>query len=83
MALLRRRGLGLSERRLVVANIDGGEAIRGVLTGVYQDVIVLEHASHIGQAVTEMVGVVRIPRGRVRWLQEPGDAAVVAAGESA
>lgn len=73
----------LARRRLVVCNIDNGQAIRGVLEAVHTDVLVLTAASVLGQQVTEAAGRVLIPRHRVLWLQEPGKDALPAPGDQA
>jgi hypothetical protein len=69
-----RNGIATSRRRLVVCNLDNGQALRGVLDSVHTDVLVLTAAAALGTETTEMAGRVLVPRHRVLWLQEPGQA---------
>jgi hypothetical protein len=69
-----RNGTIMSRRRLVVCNLDNGHAIRGVLDSVHTDVLVLSAASMLGHEITDMAGRVLVPRHRVLWVQEPGQA---------
>ena len=73
----------LARRRLVVCNLDNGQAIRGVLEAVHTDVLVMTAAAVLGHEITDMAGRVLIPRHRVLWLQEPGQAALAAPGDVA
>lgn len=77
-----RNGTSLVHRRVVVCNLDNGHAIRGVLDSVHADVLVLSAASVLGHEITDMAGRVLVPRHRVLWVQEPGQA-LAAPGDSA
>jgi hypothetical protein len=79
----RRNGIATSRRRLVVCNLDNGQALRGILDGVHDDVLVLTSAAALGAQTTEMAGRVLVPRHRVLWLQEPGPTAIAAPGDEA
>jgi hypothetical protein len=77
-----RNGTSIVRRCVVVCNLDNGHAIRGVLDSVHADVLVLSAASVLGQEITDMAGRVLVPRHRVLWVQEPGQA-LAAPGDAA
>jgi hypothetical protein len=83
LACAQRHGTATIRRRVVVCNLDNGQAIRGVLERVHNDVLVLSAAAMLGHEITDMAGRVLVPRHRVLWLQEPGQAALAAPGDDA
>jgi len=65
-----RRYIESMERTTVVAHISSGASIQGVLTRVYDDCVVLEHAWHLSSAGrTSIDGEAVIERVKVAWLQ--------------
>lgn len=68
------RWLNRLVRQTVVIHTTTGTSLRGVLIGVYQDCVVLHHATFLGSDTTQDVdGEVVIPREQVGWLQRlPG-----------
>lgn len=65
-----RRYLEALGRPTVVVHTNAGASIRGILTGVYDDVIVLRHAAHLSAAGTvDIDGEAIILRHEVQFLQ--------------
>lgn len=61
------------ERSRVVVHTRGGSSIEGVLTGLYPDCLVLEHASALsGSGRLSIDGEALIERTKVDWIQRLG-----------
>lgn len=61
------------ERSRVVVHTRGGASIEGVLTNVYPDCLVLEHASYLSAGGrTTIDGEAIIERAKVEWIQKLG-----------
>lgn len=61
------------ERSRVVVHTRAGSSIEGVLTHVYPDVVVLEHASYLtGSGRTTIDGEAIVERPKVDWIQRLG-----------
>lgn len=59
---------GLRSREIVAHTVDGW-SLRGVLTGVHTDCIVLDAAKSLGEEVTNLEGQVALPRTNLAWVQ--------------
>lgn len=72
-ALAQRRGTArFQKRRVVIHTRDepDGRSIRGVLTGVYADCLVLSSPEYLGEATpAELPGHVLVLRANVSWMQ--------------
>lgn len=53
-----------------VAVVTPQGTLRGVLSGVYPDALVLSHAQLLGNPTTQLEGDVVIPRGQIRFVQD-------------
>lgn len=63
----------------VIANVTDGGAIRGVLTRVYADALVIAHPEYVGRSQPAGLGAeVTITRSRVPMLQRFDDTAAAA-----
>ena len=73
-----RRALSALERPTVVVHLTSDKSIKGVLSGVYDDVLVLRHAALLATdgSVVSLDGEQMIPRERVEFIQRTagGDA---------
>lgn len=70
MSILRRDFIASKTRERIAVHLDDGQSVRGVLTAVHRDCLVLEHAKALGDHVeTPVDGEVLIPRARVAWIQ--------------
>lgn len=59
------------DRRSIVAHLTTGASIRGVLTAVHRDCIVLSHGAWLGSEGVETIdGEAVIPRDRLAWIQD-------------
>jgi hypothetical protein len=58
-------------RERVIVNDATGQSLDGVLTGVYDDWIVLAHATLLGDTTVKVDGEVWVPRHAVRFVQRP------------
>lgn len=57
----------------VVVHLTTGASIRGVMTGVHRDCLVLVHGAYLGTESVETVdGEIVVPRERVAWIQHLG-----------
>jgi len=66
----RRRYLNKLVGKRVVVHTQDDQSIRGVLTVVAADVLVLEAAEHLGKDVVQIAGRVNVPRDNYSWSQE-------------
>ena len=65
----------LARETVVIHTTDGG-SLRGVLTVVHRDCLVLSHAAYLaGDQQTPIDGEAVVPRDRVAWIQRLGGAA--------
>jgi small nuclear ribonucleoprotein (snRNP)-like protein len=55
----------------VILHTRDGQSIRGVLTGVHVDCLLLENGEHLGDATVEIAGRTVVPRENFSWLQVP------------
>lgn len=58
----------ITRRTVAVVTPEG--TLRGVLTGVYPDALVLSHAQLLGNPHTALQGDVSIPRAQIRFVQD-------------
>ncbi len=66
----RRRYLKTLVGKQIVVNTKDDQSIRGVLTVVADDVLVLEAAELLGKDVVQIAGRVDVPRDNYAWSQE-------------
>lgn len=64
------RWLNKITHQTVIVHLENGQSLRGVLTGVFSDCIVMMHARYLsGDNELTVDGEVVVPRPNVGWLQ--------------